>query len=340
MDKPQPVEYPYELPQTRGYTNYLWDGVLFEEDGGQNIPFPHPWIANYSIPQYQDWSWGGHNLIHNQFSKPASLALTVGSSGVAASLAGAAIGAAVGTYISPGYGTLVGGIAMTVITAALFLFGYFFILDERDCLWWWINYDFIDWLNNWAWWLELLVITGNEHLAEGAVEAEFFTNGYLKIGGAPAFQGWNVNIGNPAPPPPIYYALSATKSSTGDGDVLNVGNIVGAPDTSYAYLKSGSYLNKAEITATMSSTPISGTLYLKCYTPSANGANLKVYVCNTAGVWTRVVNTNLYPANTVMDVNCGYVTNIVQVSVVAYHEFYINGVYYPSNIYADAVWVQ
>jgi hypothetical protein len=135
--------------------------------------------------------------------------------------------------------------------------------------------------------------------------------------------------------------LSATKSSTGDGDVYDKDNIVGAPDGSYAYLKSGSYLNKAEITATLSNTPISGQLYLRCYTPTGNGANLKVYVCNTAGVWSSaIVNTNLYPPNSVMDVNCGYVTNIVKVSIVAYHEFYINGVYYPSHIYADAVWVK
>jgi hypothetical protein len=37
-----------------------------------------------------------------------------------------------------------------------------------------------------------------------------------------------------------------------------------------------------------------------------------------------------------MNVNCGYVTNIDKVSIVAYHEY--SG--YPSYIYVDAVWLE
>jgi hypothetical protein len=160
----------------------------------------------------------------------------------------------------------------------------------------------------------------------------FSTWGYLRIGSITIADG--LRLGDPHPP---HYALSATSSYTGNGYVNDKDHILGSADGQYAYLNSGSYGNKAEITATMSNTPVSGELYVRCYTPTNTGANFKVYVCNQYGVWTNVVNTNLYPANTPMTYNCGYVSNIVKVSIVAYHEYYINGVYYPSYIYVDAV---
>ncbi|MDR2203404.1 MAG: hypothetical protein LBE76_03725 [Nitrososphaerota archaeon] len=176
-----------------------------------------------------------------------------------------------------------------------------------------------------AWWL-ITSLTG-----EIIIAGELLLNGYLRIG------DWTVcnGIGMADLSPSNCYALNATSSYTGNGYVNNKDNILRTPDGNYAYLNSGSYGNKAEITATLSDAPISGTLYLRCYTPSANGANLKVYVCNQYGVWTQVVNTNLYPANDVMNVNCGYVGNIVKTSIVAYHEY--NG--YPSYIYVDATWM-
>jgi hypothetical protein len=98
---------------------------------------------------------------------------------------------------------------------------------------------------------------------------------------------------------------------------------------------SGSYKNKAEVTATLNNAPVSGQLYLRCHTTTANGANLKVYVCDTTGTWSLAKAKHLYPANTVMDVDCGYVANVVKVSIVAYHEFDGN----PSYLAPDAVWV-
>jgi hypothetical protein len=133
--------------------------------------------------------------------------------------------------------------------------------------------------------------------------------------------------------------VSVTASWTGDGVVNYKENILYAPNGLCVYMYSGSYKNKAEITATLNNAPVSGQLYLKCSTPTATGANLKVYVCNTNGVWSLAKEKNVYPQNTVIDVDCGYVANVVKVSIVAYHEFYINGVYYPSYLAPDAVWV-
>ncbi|MDR0461036.1 MAG: hypothetical protein LBH62_06365 [Nitrososphaerota archaeon] len=60
---------------------------------------------------------------------------------------------------------------------------------------------------------------------------------------------------------------------------------------------------------------------------------MKIYVCNTAGTWTQVKNTNLYLPGLPMNVNCGSVYNVVKVSIAVYHEY--NG--YPSYIYIDSV---
>ena len=78
---------------------------------------------------------------------------------------------------------------------------------------------------------------------------------------------------------------------------------------------------------------MNGRLCIRCYTPSANGANFKVYVCTPSGVWTQVVNTNLYPPNSPTTFDCGYVVNVHKVSIVDYHEY--SG--HPSYIYVDAV---
>ncbi|MDR2203021.1 MAG: hypothetical protein LBE76_01700 [Nitrososphaerota archaeon] len=77
----------------------------------------------------------------------------------------------------------------------------------------------------------------------GTEMAQSRLNGWLLVYG-------NTNVG--LPPTPPYYATSATPSQTGNGYVNNPNNILGAPDASYTYLNSGSYGNKAEITAKIS----------------------------------------------------------------------------------------
>jgi hypothetical protein len=329
---PKPVsEYPYDSSGTRGTTKYWWDGKYFVE--GSGIPYPHPDKSYHGINPSNDWSSTGYDLVHNQINAATSddllyagghvLGLVIGCVITVAACTVAPTISAFGFEIGSIIGTLIGGYVETLT------------LDEDGCIWWWFNASLINWLVDMApyfesWWF------WDWAYAVAYLEWHLATASYFKVGSLWAIDC--LGIGNPAPPPPpptYYHAVSATSSYTGNGYVNNKDNILGAADANYAYLSSGSYGNKAEITATLSNTAISGTLYFRCYTPTSNGANLKIYVCNTAGVWTLVKETNLYPANTPMTVNCGYVSNIVKVSVVAYHEY--NG--YPSYIYADAVWV-
>jgi len=335
-ESPQTFEYPTRA--TTPYITYKWDGIDFEEGFSASpyidIKYPHPdRSSNGGISQFSDWYTDGNRLFHYQINSDTVAGFLSTGGSVAQVLIGAAIGAVIGGKIGGGYGAVGGAIGGAIAAGLVLWYSASHFVDEKGCIWWWINYDFLNTIYNWMPYLMCM----SDDMAIMIAEAEFAAYGYLRVGKVTAKGIFN-DINDPAPPQ-VYYALSAIKSSTGNGYVDYEGNIVGAPDKNYAYLNSGSYLNKAEITATLSNIPISGQLYLRCYTPTSSGANLKVYVCNTAGVWTQVKNTNLYPANSVMNVNCGYVTNIVKVSVVAYHEFYLNGVYYPSYIYADAVWV-
>ena len=119
------------------------------------------------------------------------------------------------------------------------------------------------------------------------------------------------------------YVVSVTKfESGGSAYVNNKDNVVGAATNGkFAELYSGSYTNKAVITAQMSKSSVSGDLYVVCKTPSSNGANTIVSVGNQYGAWTQVKQTNLYPPNTVIWLYCGYVTDIDKVAVTAYHQY-------------------
>ncbi|MCL2477375.1 hypothetical protein [Candidatus Bathycorpusculum sp.] len=123
----------------------------------------------------------------------------------------------------------------------------------------------------------------------------------------------------------------------GGGYVSNAGNVLEKKiDLKYANLYSGSYTNGATLIVKMANTPVSGYLRLYGYSPSANGGVLRVFVTNTAGVWTEVLHTNLYTPNGAGFIDCGYVTSIVNVAIIAYHEY--SG--YPSYINVDAVFIK
>jgi hypothetical protein len=130
-----------------------------------------------------------------------------------------------------------------------------------------------------------------------------------------------------------------TSTTAGGGGAVNSPNEVKGDivNECYAHLYSGSpYNHGAMIQMTLSDTPISGQLYFFGYSPSANGGVIKVHVGNSAGVWTEIKYTNLYtPYSDPVFFNCGYVTNIDKVAVVAFYPQ--NG--YASNVYIDAVFV-
>ena len=55
------------------------------------------------------------------------------------------------------------------------------LLDEHQCMWWWISNAFIDWLSVNAWWVSILAL-GNPTFALSIVFSEFKSQGYLRIG--------------------------------------------------------------------------------------------------------------------------------------------------------------
>lgn len=325
----QHVEFPFESSQMRGNTNYWWDqSVYFVE--GQYIDYPHPDRDYYGTRPADDWWIEGDYLVHFQLNKAVSQTLSWAGPEVIGITLGLLIGAKIGSWQGAlalaGLGLLLGLCITYVMNAVL--------VDEEECLWFWVSRQFADWFDNWFWYIELLMDI-NAPIAMLAIEEQLMSGGYFRVGDQ-TFMDMH-NFGGPHPPT-WYYALSQVPFASGGGAYYsNEGNILGTANGQYATLYSGSFGNKAEITVTMSNTPISGQLYVRCYTPTNTGANFKVYVCNQYGVWNPnpVVNTNLYPPGTPMTYDCGYVNNIVKVSIVAYHEY--NGC--PSYINVDAVCV-
>lgn len=175
----QPIED--ETNPSRGTVYYWWDGIYFEKDVPmQWIKYPHPYrnYAPYTISPFNDWCTQGNKLIHYQFSKANSNALKTGGSAVL----GAAIGSILGAVIGGGVGAAVGALIGTVMCG---LIGYFYdwqIVDECDCVWWWLNTSFANYVYNNATYLAAL-IWAQSPIAPILLTNEFHTNGgYLRVG--------------------------------------------------------------------------------------------------------------------------------------------------------------
>jgi len=333
---------PYNPQPSRGTTNYWWDNLYFIEYTGL-LHYAHPDKTHYDIDPYSPYVAGGKYLVHFQVDYSTSsdivqyfydlgdaLGFVFGWTITFAGLGGSLMASIAGQAVAIALGPL-----FSIIFTTLFC-------DADGCIWFWINLEFFNYVydmfyNPYNWYF--YPFDGSFDNLVSAVAAGFCSFGYLRIGSTTFFDKTSYpHIGDPTPPL-HYYGVSVVPSKTGDGYYTNENNVLGAIDGNYAYLNSGSYGNKAELTVTLSNTPVTGQLYLQCYTPTSTGANLKVYVCHSGGVWNPnpVVNTNLYPPNNPTAINCGYAIDIVAVSIVAYHQYYINGVYYPSYIYVDAV---
>ena len=315
------IENEDEQPGTRGAINYWWDGIYFYEGSG-TWDYPHPDINYYGISSSQNWCSTGSNLYHQRLSAANSATFLALPIEVAATV--------FTTFMFYYVGISIDHPADMIVSELIGNGAYTVVLDEDNCLWWWTSKAFMYDLFSYSWHINYLVHLGYNDSIRDFVNDMLNSNGYYRVAGTTVRDPQH--IGNPCPPPTHNYAVSATALCTGNGYINNKDNVIGTADLQYAYLNSGNFGNKADLNAIMNKT-VSGQLYVRCYTPSANGANLKIYVCNTAGTWTTVKNTNLYPANTPMSVDCGYVNNIVKVSIVAYHEY--SG--YPSYIYVDAV---
>jgi len=128
----QPIEYPYELPQTRG-AYYWWDNVYFKEN--YQVPYPHPDKEHYEFGPFQDWFIIGTDLVHYQFEHTTSQFLLEGS----AFFQGFILGAMCGSLILPGIGTLIGGLIGGALEAIYSWLYHKTYLDEDDCLWVWFD---------------------------------------------------------------------------------------------------------------------------------------------------------------------------------------------------------
>lgn len=136
------------------------------------------------------------------------------------------------------------------------------------------------------------------------------------------------------------YTIGTISTTVGGGRVYDEDRVKkDFLDRSYAYLKSGNIVNDgATINTLMSTTPISGQFYVRCYSDGPAGGVMKVFVKNAYGVWTEIKFTNIYTPNGQSDSYCydvGYVTSIVEAAIVAY----CYNSTYPSQLYVDAVFV-
>jgi len=76
----------------------------------------------------------------------------------------------------------------------------------------------------------------------------------------------------------------------------------------------------------LSSKPISGTLYVRCYSPSlSTGGVMRVHYLNSYGVWTELLGgtgTNLYTPSGESGAyfyNCGYIYDATDIAIVAFY---------------------
>ncbi|MEM2995793.1 MAG: hypothetical protein QXI91_07290 [Candidatus Bathyarchaeia archaeon] len=173
--------------------NYWWDKIYFVE--GQYIKYPHPDRDYYGISPFSEQHLIGTKLYHWQFDQATSEALA----GAGLDAMGAAIGFAITTLVAgdPVLGVL-GAIAGAVICRFLVVYGGWVVLDEHDCMWWWISKAYGQWLADNAVWLVALWFIC-PHTAVDAAILGFLNCGYLRVGSLTFYDA--VGAGNPSPQP-------------------------------------------------------------------------------------------------------------------------------------------
>jgi hypothetical protein len=143
------------------------------------------------------------------------------------------------------------------------------------------------------------------------------------------------------------YATNVTLwfESGGGASVTNPNGILGPTnDGNYVSLYSGNYnlgnFNKAVINVQVNKPPstdaISGTVYLRACSGNSKGNHLYIFKSLDGVNWsaTPILNTNLYSPFTLMDVNCGYVSNFKYLSIVV-----INDLQFEGTVYIDSIHV-
>jgi len=191
---------------------YWWDNVYFIEgrDDQHDIKFPHPDRDYYDISVFSDWETEGDYLHHFQINQAKSRVIK----GAIVAI-GAFMGAIVGAKLS---GTVVGAIVGFAVGTALGLVLSYvadvYLMDEADCIWWWLSEYFIDWVIANQVDLFVLCIT-NPTQAQTVIMNAFFSVGYLRAGCVTFYDA--VGVGNPSPRPP-QHTLSISVSYGGTTD--------------------------------------------------------------------------------------------------------------------------
>jgi len=210
-EKIKPVTFTVKPIQTRNLTpqaqvqassyayNYWWDGVYFIKDPyGIDVPYPHPDYYFYGISPRSSWSIRGYKLYHYKFDSSTSNFLAGLPPNAIGGLIGAVIGGIIGARIGGPQGGIVGAaigaIVGTFITGIIGAYLTGPLLDEHQCMWWWISNAFIDWLSANAWWLYTIYAV-NPALAVSIASSQFLTLGYLRIGPTTFYDA--VGVGNP-----------------------------------------------------------------------------------------------------------------------------------------------
>ena len=196
-EKIKPVTFTVKPIQTRNLTpqaqvqalsyayNYWWDGVYFIKDPyGIDVRYPHPDYYFYGISPGSSWGIRGYKLYHYKFDSSTSSFL--------ADVPPAVIGVVIAAIVTGGnvLAEIVGAVIASIIGS--YLTGP--LLDEHQCMWWWISNAFIDWLIANALWLYTLYAV-NPALALSIVFSEFLSQGYLRIGPTTYYDA--VGAGNP-----------------------------------------------------------------------------------------------------------------------------------------------
>lgn len=163
---------------------FLWDSVQFCY--GQYIKYYHVDRDYYRISPYATWSRAGWNILHSQTDEQTSLSLVAGGLPLIAGLIGLAIGGPAGA--------MAGAIVTLVLLAVIVITGEFILLDEDNCMWWWVSTAYVTWLLQNVGWLLSLPLAVAEILAMAA----FMSWGYLRIGNTTFYDA--IGVGNPTPP--------------------------------------------------------------------------------------------------------------------------------------------
>jgi len=274
----QPVQYPYELPQTRG-DYYWWDGVYFKEN--YETRYPHPDKTHYMFSNVQDWYTIGEDLLHYQFRDSMSTTLMNGGPG----LIGAVIGAAIGSIFGP-VGSVLGAIVVGIVGLGWGLYSHDTYIDEQGCLWFFTDHHLpVTWGNMWAY-ISLMIDIGVDIVTDSLLGI-YEANGYFRIGSKTEIDG--INKGDPHEPPQHASVQYVSSTNYAPGAVAYANRMIGSPPNGQeAYIYGTSATGSGgQIVCTMDQT-LSGNIWIYGYSASGYRNRLYTYVSNDLVNWQYV----------------------------------------------------